>query len=82
VLGNVYGVTEGIAVDTHVIRLSRQWGLTKHTDPKKIERDLMALFPKKEWLAITYRIIDYGRQYSPAIKKDHSSEPLAKFYVR
>jgi endonuclease-3 len=82
VLGNVYGIVEGIAVDTHVRRLARQWGLTKHTDPEKIERDLMALFPKKEWLRLTYRIIEYGRKYSPATKKDHSTEPLAKFYVR
>ncbi len=80
VLGNVCGVVEGIAVDTHVIRLSRQWGLTKYTDPKKIEKDLMRLFPKKEWFGLTYRIIDYGRTYSPATKKDHSTEPLAKFY--
>lgn len=81
VLGNVYGVVEGIAVDTHVRRLSRQWGLTRHNDPVKIERDLMALLPKKEWFAWTYRVIDYGRTYSPATKKDHSDEPLAKFYA-
>lgn len=81
VLGNVYGVVEGIAVDTHVRRLARQWGLSRNTDPEKIERDLMALFPKKEWFALTYRIIEYGRTYSPATKKDHSDEPLAKFYA-
>lgn len=81
VLGNVYGVVEGVAVDTHVRRLSRQWGLTQHADPDKIERDLMALFPKKEWLALSYRIIEYGRTYSPATKKDHSGEPLEKFYI-
>lgn len=80
VLGNVYGVVEGIAVDTHVRRLTRAWGLTTQTDPDKIERDLMALFPKKEWFALTYRIIEYGRTYAPATKKDHSTEPLAKFY--
>ena len=81
VLGNVYGVVEGIAVDTHVIRLSRQWGLTRQKDPVKIERDLTALMPKHEWFRWTYRVIDYGRKYSPAIKKDHSDEPLAKFYI-
>lgn len=80
VLGNVYGVVEGIAVDTHVIRLSRQWGLTRHTDPVNIERDLMTILPKKEWFAWTYRVIEYGRTYSPAIKKNHTDEPLAKFY--
>jgi len=82
VLGNVYGVVEGIAVDTHVRRLSRQLGLTTQTDPGKIERDLVALYPKKEWFRLTYRLIEYGRKYSPAHKKDHSDEPLAKYYVR
>lgn len=78
VLGNVHGVVEGIAVDTHVFRLSRQWGLSTGRNPKEVERDLMKLFPKKEWFALTYRIIDYGRKYSPAKKKNHSDEPLAK----
>ncbi|MCC6934610.1 MAG: endonuclease III [Candidatus Yanofskybacteria bacterium] len=81
VLGSVYGIVEGIAVDTHVKRLARQWGLTRHTDPVKIERDLMELFPRREWFPLTYRIIEYGRKHSPAKKKDHSDEPLAAFYV-
>ncbi len=82
VLGNVHGVVEGIAVDTHVKRLAMQLGLTSHIAPEKIERDLMALFPKKEWFALTYRLIEYGRKFSPAHKKDHSGEPLTKFYAR
>jgi endonuclease III len=82
VLGNVYGVVQGVAVDTHVMRLSQQLGLTIHNDPVKIERDLMALYPKKEWFRLTYRLIEYGRKYSPAHKKDHSDEPLAKFYIK
>lgn len=81
VLGNAYGIVEGIAVDTHVIRLSRQWGLTEHTDPKKIERDLMVLLPKREWFSWTYRVIEYGRQYSPAKKRSHAGEPLARYYL-
>jgi endonuclease-3 len=81
VLGNVYGVVEGIAVDTHVARLSRKLGLTRHRDPVKIERDLMDAVPRKEWFHWTYRLIEYGRAYSPARKQDHSQEPLAKFYV-
>lgn len=81
VLGNVYGVVEGIAVDTHVRRLSRAWGLTAHNDPVKIERDLMALLPKKEWFGWTYRVIEYGRTYAPARKRDHHGEPLEKFYM-
>lgn len=82
VLGTVYGVVEGIAVDTHVLRLTRQWGLSTGKNATQVERDLMQLFPKKEWPALTYRIIEYGRKYSPARKKDHSDEPLAKFYLR
>lgn len=80
VLGNVYGVVEGIAVDTHVFRLAHQWGLSRAKNPEGVERDLMELFPKKEWFALTYRMIEYGRKYSPAKKKDHSDEPLARLY--
>lgn len=79
VLGNAYGVVEGIAVDTHVIRLSNLWGLTRHKDPVKIERDLMAIVPKKDWFNFTYLVIDYGRKYCTARVKDHSSCPLSKF---
>ncbi len=61
VLGNAYGVVEGIAVDTHVRRLSQRLGLSAHNDPVKIEQDLMRLFPKKEWFPLTYRLIDHGR---------------------
>ena len=61
VLGNAYGVVDGIAVDTHVRRLSQRMGCTTHHDPVKIERDLMALLPKKDWFASTYLLIDHGR---------------------
>lgn len=69
VLGNAYGIVEGIAVDTHVIRLARRFGLTKHTDPKKIERDLMEIVPKSEWFTLTYLLIEYGRQFCSARAK-------------
>ncbi len=78
ILGNAYGVVEGIAVDTHVRRLARLLGLTKHTDPVKIERDLMQIVPKKDWFKITYLLIDYGRKYCPARPHDHKNCPLAK----
>lgn len=81
VLGNVYGVVQGIAVDTHVARLSRQWGLSEHADPVRIERDLMDIVPRDDWFTWTYRVIEYGRTYSPAHLKNHSTEPLAEFYV-
>ncbi|PCI29949.1 endonuclease III [Candidatus Wolfebacteria bacterium] len=71
VLGNAYGVVEGIAVDTHVKRIAYKFGLTKNTDPIKIEQDLMKLFPKKQWFHLTYLLIDFGRAYCPARKHDH-----------
>ncbi len=80
VLGNCYGVVEGIAVDTHVKRLSRVFGLTKHADPNKIEQDLMRLFPKSEWFALTYYLIEYGRRYCTAKPHNHANCPLANFY--
>ena len=78
VLGNAFGIVEGIAVDTHVRRLSKLWGLTKHDDPVKIEQDLMKLLPKKEWFHFTYRTIEYGRVYCIARKHDHEKCPLTK----
>ncbi len=61
VLGNAYNVVEGIAVDTHVRRLSQRLGLTTQNDPVKIEQDLMTILPQKEWFETTYRLIDHGR---------------------
>lgn len=61
VLGNAYGVIEGIAVDTHVKRLSARLGITKEKDPNKIERDLMKIFPRKDWYSLNYLLIDHGR---------------------
>lgn len=78
VLGNAYGIVEGIAVDTHVIRLTKLWGLTKHTDPVKIEKDLMKLLPKKEWFTFTYRTIEYGRKYCIAKKHEHEKCPMTR----
>ncbi|MBI3631192.1 MAG: endonuclease III [Candidatus Sungbacteria bacterium] len=61
ILGNAYGVVDGIAVDTHVRRLAQRLGLSHEHDPVKIEKDLMALVPKKDWLNATYLLIDHGR---------------------
>ncbi len=77
VLGNAYALVEGIAVDTHVQRLSRVFKLTKHTQPEKIEADLKELFPKKEWFQLTNRLIDYGRMYCPA-GCTHETCPIVK----
>lgn len=51
----------GIAVDTHVRRVTKRLGFTSHTDPDKIERDLMAVIPRKDWFSFTYVLIDHGR---------------------
>ena len=76
VLGNAYGIAEGIAVDTHVMRLSQVFGLTKEKTPEKIEKDLMRIIPKKDWMAATYEIIDYGRTYCVARPHKHELCPL------
>jgi endonuclease-3 len=62
ILGNAYGINEGITVDTHVTRLSRLLGLTRHDDPVKIEQDLMALVPRDHWGLISHLLIFHGRQ--------------------
>lgn len=81
VLGNAYGVVEGIAVDTHVRRIARILGLTKSNDPVVIERDLIMLVPKKDWLRTTYLFIEYGRKYCKAVRHDHARCPLSALYV-
>ncbi len=61
VLGNAYEIVEGIAVDTHVKRLSIRLGLTNEKDTNKIEKDLMKIFPRKDWFSLNYLLIEHGR---------------------
>ncbi len=61
VLGNAYSKVEGIAVDTHVKRVSNRLGFTTQSDPDKIEQDLMHLIPRERWFNFTYVLIDHGR---------------------
>lgn len=61
VLGNAFGIVEGIAVDTHVKRLANRLGFSEASDPDKIEQDLMRLIPKERWFDSTYVLIDHGR---------------------
>ncbi len=68
VLGNAFGIVQGIAVDTHVGRVSQRLGLTKNSDPIKIERDLMEIYPKDQWLKLTYLLINHGRAICEAKK--------------
>jgi len=65
VLGNAFG-TPGMVVDTHVGRISRRLGLTRNTDPVKVEHDLMKLFPPERWTAIGHEMILHGRKYCKA----------------
>jgi endonuclease III len=68
VLYNAYGVISGIAVDTHVRRVSQRLGLTEHDDPAKIEQDLMQITPKDKWMKLTDLLIFHGRQVCIARK--------------
>ena len=62
VLGNAFGINEGVVVDTHVARLSKLLGLTRHTEPEKIERALMSLFPRDDWALLSHLLIFHGRR--------------------
>jgi endonuclease-3 len=61
VLGNAFGLNEGVTVDTHVGRISRLLRLTRHDDPVRVERDLMALFPHEDWTLLSHLLITHGR---------------------
>jgi endonuclease III len=88
VLGNAFGINEGIVVDTHVIRLSQRLGLTKEKDPEKIERDLMKLVPKEHWTNWSHWLIWHGRRRCFARKPDCANCevlplcPSGKVFVR
>lgn len=73
VLSGAFGVNEGIAVDTHVKRLAFRLGLTKNEDPVKIEQDLLAVTPKKEWGNLAHLLIFHGRKVCQAKKPDHAA---------
>lgn len=68
VLGNAYGINEGIVVDTHVQRLARRFGLTKESDPVKVERALIPLFPREQWTMLSHLMIWHGRRTCDARK--------------
>lgn len=76
VLGNAYGIVEGIAVDTHVRQFANYCALSFEHDPKKIEQDLMKLFPKKDWFSLTYKIIDFNREM-----KNRQNRSRAKIHL-
>jgi endonuclease-3 len=77
ILGNAFGLTEGIVVDTHVHRLSRRLGLTEEDDPVKIELDLTAIVPREEWTLFSLLLIDHGRQTCKARRPECGRCPVA-----
>ncbi len=76
VLGNAYGIIEGVPVDTHAIRISHLLGLTKEKAQNKIEQDLMALIPRKDWLLISNLFVHHGRAICIARRPICSKCPL------
>lgn len=78
VLGNAFGTNEGVTVDTHVTRLSRLLGLTRETEPEKIEQELMRLFPRESWGLLSHLLIFHGRQVCVARRPRCGSCVLAR----
>ncbi|HEY6680524.1 MAG TPA: endonuclease III [Actinomycetota bacterium] len=76
VLGNSFGVVEGVAVDTHVKRLANRIGFSNESDPVKIEQDLMRLIPREKWFSFTYVLIDHGRAICHAKKPRCTECPI------
>jgi endonuclease-3 len=79
VLGNAFNMNEGVVVDTHVARVSARLGLTRQTDPVKIERDLMALFPRDHWALLSHLLIFHGRRVCLARRPRCAECVLASF---
>jgi endonuclease-3 len=68
VLGTAFGIASGIVVDTHVSRVAARLDLTKNTDPKKIEQDLLVIIPKEKWIVFSHQLIWHGRLVCQARK--------------
>ncbi|MBD5626756.1 MAG: endonuclease III [Desulfovibrio sp.] len=82
VLFGGFGINEGLAVDTHVKRISHRLGLTSATDPVAVERDLMAVFPREEWGDVNHRMVWYGREVCRARKPGCDVCPMVSFCPR
>lgn len=77
ILGNAFGIDEGVVVDTHVKRLSGRMGFTRETTPEKVERDLMEIFPREDWTLLSHLLILHGRAVCPARKPRCGECPVA-----
>jgi endonuclease-3 len=82
VLGSGFGLPSGVVVDTHVGRISRRLGLTRHADAVKAERDLIAAIPKSHWIAFSHRLIEHGRTVCTARRPRCEDCPLADLCPR
>lgn len=82
VLGTAFGIASGVVVDTHVRRITRRLGLTSENDPEKIERDLVAVLPKSEWVDFSHRLIHHGRRICIARRPKCGECTLAKVCPR
>jgi endonuclease-3 len=80
VLGNCFGIQAGVVVDTHVGRLALRLGLTRHDDPAKAERDLMALFPRERWCDLSHLLIFHGRAVCRARGNTCAEDALCRRY--
>ncbi|MDR2503967.1 MAG: endonuclease III [Deltaproteobacteria bacterium] len=76
VLSGAFGLNEGLAVDTHVARISRRLGLTAAADAREIEADLLPLFPRREWGGVNHRMVSFGREVCKARKPLCADCPL------
>ena len=82
VLGSGFGLPSGVVVDTHVGRISRRLGLTRHADAVKAERDLIAAIPKSHWIVFSHRLIEHGRTVCTARRPRCEDCPLADLCPR
>ena len=80
VLGNCFGINEGVVVDTHVQRLSHRLGLSRGKTVQAIERDLMALFPREEWCLLSHLLIFHGRRSCKARGGSCATDPICREY--
>lgn len=78
VLGNCFGINEGVVVDTHVQRLSARLGLSRASTPQAIERDLMALFPREDWCLLSHLLIFHGRRSCKARGGSCADDPICR----
>ncbi|MBI4890055.1 MAG: endonuclease III [Acidobacteria bacterium] len=77
VLGTAFGIPSGVVVDTHVARISNRLDLTRHSDPVKIERDLIAILPESRWIQFSHQVIHFGRELCQARKPRCAQCPIA-----